>query len=158
MEGGKWAVNGSHITHLMPHGCIAVGKGTCAVSKNTDVVIVSAVRTAIGGFGGTLRDVKAHKLAAHVIREVLKRADSFDPNLLSDVIFGEGQDDDHRNEAGAPVLDGRPEYPFDRLLPQAHPPIAPRVSPPGTTSQPTRVKVPGTQTVPRRGLRTLPVR
>ena len=39
-----------------------------------DVVIVSAARTAIGSFGGALKDVPVVKLGALVIREVLKRA------------------------------------------------------------------------------------
>ncbi len=38
-----------------------------------DVVIVSAVRTAIGSFGASLKDVSAVKLGATVIQEVLRR-------------------------------------------------------------------------------------
>ena len=37
-------------------------------------VIVSAVRTAVGSFGGTLKGVSVVKLGAHVIREALNRA------------------------------------------------------------------------------------
>ena len=40
-----------------------------------EAVIVSGARTAIGGFGGALKDVPAIDLAALVIRETLKRAD-----------------------------------------------------------------------------------
>jgi len=40
----------------------------------SEVVIVSAVRTAIGGFGGGLKEQTAAKLGASVIKEVLKRA------------------------------------------------------------------------------------
>lgn len=39
-----------------------------------EVVVVSGVRTAIGNFGGSLKDVQVVKLGATVIREVLKRA------------------------------------------------------------------------------------
>jgi len=39
-----------------------------------EVVIVSCARTAIGSFGGSLRDVPAAKLGAIVIKEALKRA------------------------------------------------------------------------------------
>ena len=39
-----------------------------------EVVIVSGARTAIGTFGGSLRDIPAVKLGAIVIREVLKKA------------------------------------------------------------------------------------
>jgi len=59
------------------------------MGKNGDVVIVAAARTAIGTFGGTLRDVRAHTLAAHVMREVLKRADNLDADLISDIIVGD---------------------------------------------------------------------
>ena len=39
----------------------------------SEVVMVSGVRTAIGGFGGGLKDVPATKLGAAVIKDVLKR-------------------------------------------------------------------------------------
>ena len=59
------------------------------MTRDIEVVIVAAARTAIGRFGGTMKDVRAHKLAAHVIREVLKRAGNLDPNIIDDVIFGD---------------------------------------------------------------------
>ena len=40
----------------------------------SDVVIVSGVRTAIGVFGGSLRDIPVVNLGALVIKEALKRA------------------------------------------------------------------------------------
>jgi acetyl-CoA C-acetyltransferase len=39
-----------------------------------DLVCVSACRTAVGRFGGRLRDFTVHKLGAAVISEGLKRA------------------------------------------------------------------------------------
>jgi len=39
----------------------------------TEVVIVSGVRTAIGNYGGALRDTPAVKLGSIVIKEALKR-------------------------------------------------------------------------------------
>jgi acetyl-CoA C-acetyltransferase len=59
------------------------------LSKKDDIVIVAAVRTAIGKFGGALKEVRASRLAAHVMREVLRRADNLDANLLSDIIAGD---------------------------------------------------------------------
>lgn len=56
---------------------------------DNDVVIVSAVRTAIGKFGGALKDVKASRLGAHVIKEALRRAGDLDPMLLDDIILGD---------------------------------------------------------------------
>jgi len=49
------------------------GKEGEAMEKN-DVVVVSAVRTPFGKFGGTLKDVPSIDLGAMVIREVLQRA------------------------------------------------------------------------------------
>jgi acetyl-CoA C-acetyltransferase len=39
-----------------------------------DVVIVSGARTAIGSFGGALKDVPAVQLGSLVIKETLKKA------------------------------------------------------------------------------------
>ncbi|MFL0195552.1 acetyl-CoA C-acetyltransferase [Clostridium sp. WILCCON 0269] len=52
-----------------------------------DVVIVSAVRTAIGNFGGALKDVPAVDLGAIVIKEAVKRA-NIKPEQVDEVIFG----------------------------------------------------------------------
>ncbi|SPF46679.1 Acetyl-CoA acetyltransferase [Syntrophobacter sp. SbD1] len=59
------------------------------MSKENDVVIVSAARTAIAKFGGTIKDVKASKLAAFVIEEVLRRAGNLEAKLLDEIILGE---------------------------------------------------------------------
>ena len=59
------------------------------MSRNRDVVIVSAVRTAIGKFGGALKDVRASTLAAHVIRTVIQRAHNLDKELIEEVILGD---------------------------------------------------------------------
>ncbi|PKO52716.1 MAG: acetyl-CoA C-acyltransferase [Betaproteobacteria bacterium HGW-Betaproteobacteria-21] len=52
-----------------------------------DVVIVSACRTAIGAFGGSLKDSHAAKLAAVAMKEAVKRA-AIEPGMLTDVRFG----------------------------------------------------------------------
>lgn len=59
------------------------------MSKDKDVVVVAAARTAIGKFGGALKDVRASQLAAHVMKEALRRANNLDPSLLSDIIAGD---------------------------------------------------------------------
>ena len=52
-----------------------------------DPIIVSAVRTPIGDFGQSLRDVSHTKLAALVMDEVCKRA-NFPKEELDDVYWG----------------------------------------------------------------------
>lgn len=52
-----------------------------------DVVIVGPVRTAIGKFGGALRDIPVQKLGAHVIKEVIRRT-GIEPDAIDEVIMG----------------------------------------------------------------------
>lgn len=52
-----------------------------------EVVIVSAVRTAIGSFGGCFKDVPAVKLGAAVAKEALGRV-NVKPEMVDEVIFG----------------------------------------------------------------------
>ncbi|PMU45975.1 acetyl-CoA C-acyltransferase, partial [Pseudomonas sp. GP01-A3] len=51
------------------------------------VVIVSAVRTAIGNFNGSLKDISAVELGAKVIAEALNRA-GLQGNQVDEVIMG----------------------------------------------------------------------
>jgi acetyl-CoA C-acetyltransferase len=53
----------------------------------TDIVILSAVRTAIGGFGGSLSAIAPSRLGAIVAREALARA-ALDPARIGTVVFG----------------------------------------------------------------------
>ncbi len=52
-----------------------------------DVVIASACRTAIGTFGGSLRDLNCAALGAVVMKEAVRRA-GIDPALIDDIRFG----------------------------------------------------------------------
>ncbi len=52
-----------------------------------EAVIVDAVRTPVGRYGGALKDVRSDDLAALVITEIVKR-NKLDPNLVEDVVFG----------------------------------------------------------------------
>src|SRR5919205_4189197 len=52
-----------------------------------DAVIVSAVRTPVGSFGGYYKDVPATQLGTHAIRAALERADVA-PDEVDEVILG----------------------------------------------------------------------
>ncbi len=52
-----------------------------------EVVVVSSVRTAIGTFGGSLKDIAPTELGAQVVREALKRANT-DGKDVGHVVFG----------------------------------------------------------------------
>jgi acetyl-CoA C-acetyltransferase len=56
--------------------------------SDTDVVIVSALRTAIGSFNGTLANIPAHKLGETVIRAILQQT-NIPPQDVSEVILGQ---------------------------------------------------------------------
>ena len=68
-------------------------------------VIIDAVRTPVGRYNGLLRDVRPDDLAAHVIRELIRRT-ALDPNHIEDVIFGAGNQagEDNRNIARMALL------------------------------------------------------
>lgn len=53
----------------------------------TDVVIVSACRTAIGKFGGTLKELNASTIGSVAMKEAVNRA-GIDPAIINDVRFG----------------------------------------------------------------------
>ncbi|HEY6103673.1 MAG TPA: acetyl-CoA C-acyltransferase [bacterium] len=68
-------------------------------------VIVDAVRTPVGRYNGVLREVRPDDLAAHVIRELIRRS-GVDPNLIEDIIFGAANQagEDNRNVARMALL------------------------------------------------------
>ena len=59
------------------------------MADKNDVVIVSAVRTPFGRFGGSLRDFDYYELGAVPMREVLKRVNA-DPKIVDEVFWGVG--------------------------------------------------------------------
>jgi len=70
-----------------------------------DAVILSAVRTPIGRYGGSLKDVRPDDLAALVISEAVRRAD-IDPGTVEDVVLGCANQagEDNRNVARMALL------------------------------------------------------
>jgi acetyl-CoA C-acetyltransferase len=56
--------------------------------NSKEVVIVSAVRTPIGDFGGSLRDVSALQLGKTVVEEALRRVEGLEKDAVEEIIFG----------------------------------------------------------------------
>ena len=67
--------------------------------------IIDAIRTPIGNFGGTLKDVRTDDLGAIPIKELIKRT-GIDPNKIDDVILGCANQagEDNRNIARMSLL------------------------------------------------------
>jgi acetyl-CoA C-acetyltransferase len=57
------------------------------MAHNREVVVLSAVRTAIGSYGGALKDQPPCELAAAMVRESVTRA-AIDPTEIGHVVFG----------------------------------------------------------------------
>ena len=57
------------------------------MSEKREVVVLSGVRTAIGTFGGSLKDIPPTELAALVTREAVARS-GLQPNEIGHVVFG----------------------------------------------------------------------
>jgi len=57
------------------------------MAEPREVVVVSGVRTAIGDYGGALKDMAPTELAAQVIREAVKRA-KIEPQQVNQLVFG----------------------------------------------------------------------
>jgi acetyl-CoA C-acetyltransferase len=74
------------------------------------VVILSGVRTAIGSYGGALRDIPVYRLGGVVLAEAARLA-NVDPAIIDDVIMGSSyQNGECANGARMALLDaGWPE-------------------------------------------------
>jgi acetyl-CoA C-acetyltransferase len=59
------------------------------MADKNDVVIVSALRTPFGRYGGSLKDIDYYDLGAIPMREILKRV-NVDPKLVGEVFWGVG--------------------------------------------------------------------
>ncbi len=57
------------------------------MSGDREVVVLSGVRTAIGDYGGALKDMAPTELAAQVVKEAVKRA-RIDPQQVNQLVFG----------------------------------------------------------------------
>jgi 3-oxoadipyl-CoA thiolase len=70
------------------------------------VYVIDAVRTPIGKYGGALAAVRPDDLLAYVIRTLLLRNESIDPDAIEDVIVGDANQagEDNRNVARMAAL------------------------------------------------------
>ncbi len=70
-----------------------------------EAVIIDAVRTPVGKYGGALKDVRSDDLAALVVAEIVER-NKLDPEKIEDVVFGCANQagEDNRNIARMAVL------------------------------------------------------
>ena len=59
------------------------------MKNDRDAVIVAMGRSAIGDFGGGLKSLRAHQLAALIIKGVLNKVPNVEPGSLDDVILGD---------------------------------------------------------------------
>lgn len=57
------------------------------MADNVGIVVVSGARTAIGGFGGSLKNTPAHELGATAIKEAISRA-GVDTSEVDEVVLG----------------------------------------------------------------------
>ena len=57
------------------------------MNEHREVVILSGVRTPIGDYGGSLKDIPPTELAARVVREAVRRA-NVDPKEVAQCVFG----------------------------------------------------------------------
>src|SRR6516164_1565183 len=61
--------------------------GEHAMNTTKEVVVLSGVRTAIGGYGGSLKDIPPSDLAALCVREAVQRS-GVEPGEVGHVVFG----------------------------------------------------------------------
>tara|TARA_B100001121_G_scaffold296649_1_gene302238 strand:- start:57 stop:1232 length:1176 start_codon:yes stop_codon:yes gene_type:complete len=84
-------------------------------NKSKEVVIVNAIRTPIGTYKGSLKNMKSHELGSIVIREVLKRS-KFDKSEIDEVIMGQvltagaGQNPARQAAVNAGIPVSKPAY------------------------------------------------
>ena len=84
-------------------------------NKSKEVVIVEAMRTPIGSYGGSLKQLKADQLGSIVIKEVLKKSniikDEIDEVIMGQVLTaGAGQNPARQASINADIPISKPAY------------------------------------------------
>ena len=89
-------------------------------NKSKEVVIVSAIRTPIGTYKGSLKNMKSHQLGSIVIKEILKRS-KFDKDEIDEVIMGQvltagaGQNPARQAAVNANIPISKPAYTINQV-------------------------------------------
>jgi acetyl-CoA C-acetyltransferase len=89
-------------------------------NKKKEVVIVSGVRTPIGSYKGSLKDIKADQLGSIVIKEVLKKS-QFNAGEIDEIIMGQvltagsGQNPARQAAINAGIPNSKPSYIVNQL-------------------------------------------
>jgi 3-oxoadipyl-CoA thiolase len=83
----------------------ALSRATASIAAVPEALIIDALRTPIGKYGGTLAAVRPDDLAAFVVERAVARND-VDPESVDEVIFGNanGAGEENRNVARMAVL------------------------------------------------------
>ena len=88
--------------------------------KSKEVVIVSAIRTPIGIYRGSIKNIKSHQLGSIVIKEVLKRS-KFNKDEIDEVIMGQvltagvGQNPARQAAINAGIPVSKPAYTINQV-------------------------------------------
>ena len=88
--------------------------------KSKEVVIVSAVRTPIGTYKGSLKNIKSDQLGSIVIKEVLKKS-KFNKDEIDEVIMGQvlraggGQNPARQAAINAGIPISKPSYVINQV-------------------------------------------
>ena len=89
-------------------------------NKSKEVVIVSAIRTPIGIYRGSIKNIKSHQLGSIVIKEVLKRS-KFNKDEIDEVIMGQvltagvGQNPARQAAINAGIPVSKPAYTINQV-------------------------------------------
>jgi len=89
-------------------------------NKSKEVVIVSATRTPIGIYRGSIKNIRSHQLGSIVIKEVLKRS-KFNKDEIDEVIMGQvltagvGQNPARQAAINAGIPVSKPAYTINQV-------------------------------------------
>ena len=76
------------------------------MTRTSEAYVYDAVRTPFGKFGGALAGIRPDDLAAHIVRESVRRMPGLDPADIDEVVFGNanGAGEENRNVARMATL------------------------------------------------------